>query len=273
MNKSLLLFASLVAILVGCADEDPGVETEPTSTAVCGNGSVEGDESCDDGNILSGDGCSAFCAQEEICDDDADNDGDDTIDCLDRDCANHAACAGPAEDCDTVGDEDGDGQADCDDSDCAGEPACGGATEDCDTAGDEDGNNLADCADPACSEDPDCQTGLPEDCDTVGDEDGNNLADCEDPECSEHASCQTPVEDCDTVGDEDGNELADCDDPACADLEACDNCGDGVLQEDEDETCDNGEENADEPNQCRLDCLLPTCGDDIIDDAEPYEEF
>ena len=272
MNKQLLSFVALFALLVGCADEDPGVDTDPDPTAECGNNSVETGETCDDGNTLSGDGCSAFCVQEEVCDDGADNDGDDNIDCLDRDCANHAACGEPTEDCDTVGDEDGDGNADCDDSDCAAEPACSTATEDCDTEGDEDGNDLADCADPACSDDPAWQTGLPEDCETGGDEDGNDLSDCDDPACSEHASCQTPVEDCDTEGDEDGNELADCDDPACADLEACDNCGDGTLQEDEDETCDNGEENADEPNLCRLDCQLPTCGDDIIDDAEPYEE-
>ncbi len=31
---------------------------------VCGDGLVEGDESCDDGNLLDGDGCSALCAIE-----------------------------------------------------------------------------------------------------------------------------------------------------------------------------------------------------------------
>jgi len=31
----------------------------------CGNGVIEGDEACDDGNIVVGDGCSAACAEEE----------------------------------------------------------------------------------------------------------------------------------------------------------------------------------------------------------------
>ncbi len=32
---------------------------------VCGNGAVEGDEVCDDGNTLSGDGCNATCTQQD----------------------------------------------------------------------------------------------------------------------------------------------------------------------------------------------------------------
>ena len=34
--------------------------------AECGNGTVEGDEECDDGNVIDGDGCSSTCAMEEI---------------------------------------------------------------------------------------------------------------------------------------------------------------------------------------------------------------
>ncbi len=57
----------------------------------CGNGSVEGSEQCDDGNIASGDGCSSSCVSEfcgdgivqsglgELCDD-GDLDPDDTCD-------------------------------------------------------------------------------------------------------------------------------------------------------------------------------------------------
>lgn len=36
----------------------------PRGPAVCGNGVLEGAESCDDGNIVSGDGCSSSCASE-----------------------------------------------------------------------------------------------------------------------------------------------------------------------------------------------------------------
>jgi len=42
-------------------------------SAVCGNGIVEGSEQCDDGNLVNGDGCSSQCLVEvsfdiEICD-------------------------------------------------------------------------------------------------------------------------------------------------------------------------------------------------------------
>jgi len=33
----------------------------------CGNGTVEGEELCDDGNILPGDGCSSDCKSVEVC--------------------------------------------------------------------------------------------------------------------------------------------------------------------------------------------------------------
>ena len=37
------------------------------TTTVCGNGKVEGSEQCDDGNDVSGDGCSPFCRLEPNC--------------------------------------------------------------------------------------------------------------------------------------------------------------------------------------------------------------
>ena len=40
------------------------VQNLHTAATVCGNGLVEGSEKCDDGNILSGDGCSATCQLE-----------------------------------------------------------------------------------------------------------------------------------------------------------------------------------------------------------------
>src|SRR5690242_12616278 len=33
----------------------------------CGNGVVEADEACDDGNILDGDGCAKDCSSDERC--------------------------------------------------------------------------------------------------------------------------------------------------------------------------------------------------------------
>lgn len=42
-------------------------------------------------------------------------------------------------------------------------------------------------------------------------------------------------------------------------------CGDGIVNQSEEE-CDNGEQNSNtEPNACRENCLFPSCGDAIID--------
>lgn len=42
----------------------------------------------------------------------------------------------------------------------------------------------------------------------------------------------------------------------------------GILAEE----CDEGDDNADEPDRCRLDCRLPTCGDGIIDSDEECDD-
>jgi TonB family protein len=42
----------------------PSVVVAPPAAAACGNGAVEAGEQCDDGNLQSGDGCSASCARE-----------------------------------------------------------------------------------------------------------------------------------------------------------------------------------------------------------------
>lgn len=41
-------------------------EIEIPNPVICGNGNVEGNESCDDGNTVSGDGCSASCQAESL---------------------------------------------------------------------------------------------------------------------------------------------------------------------------------------------------------------
>ena len=48
-------------------------------------------------------------------------------------------------------------------------------------------------------------------------------------------------------------------------------CGDAVLDQGED--CDDGELNSDDlPNACRTDCSLPSCGDGVIDDGEDCDD-
>jgi cysteine-rich repeat protein len=47
-------------------------------------------------------------------------------------------------------------------------------------------------------------------------------------------------------------------------------CGDGVV--DTGEECDNGDENADIADACRIDCTIPTCGDGIADTPEECDD-
>lgn len=50
--------------LTGCAP--PPTPTATPGAAVCGNGVIEGDEECDDGNTLGADGCAANCTRESL---------------------------------------------------------------------------------------------------------------------------------------------------------------------------------------------------------------
>lgn len=62
MNKNLgligiLVFVLILAFIVNTESVDPPV------TSVCGNGIVEGDEACDDGNTYPCGGCNADCTR------------------------------------------------------------------------------------------------------------------------------------------------------------------------------------------------------------------
>ncbi|PRQ05725.1 DUF4215 domain-containing protein [Enhygromyxa salina] len=79
----------------GDGDGDPTGDGDTADPGECGNGVVEGAESCDDGNTESGDGCSASCKHEgpiecggQIyqCGDTLDNDDDGLIDLEDPEC-------------------------------------------------------------------------------------------------------------------------------------------------------------------------------------------
>jgi len=93
---------------------------------LCGNGSLDPGEECDDGNNDAGDGCSATC-DIEACLDGFDNDGDGFCDtpagsCTDGSTAGDPGCATPDDlserspllVCDDGADNDGDGRADFD---------------------------------------------------------------------------------------------------------------------------------------------------------------
>jgi hypothetical protein len=65
---------------------------------------------------------STLCPEPEVCDDGADNDLDELVDCADPDCAADGACVELV--CDDLQDNDGDGAVDCDDPDCADALVC-----------------------------------------------------------------------------------------------------------------------------------------------------
>ncbi len=75
-----------------------------------------------------------------------------------------------------------------------------------------------------------------------------------------------------------GSGPEDCDDGNSASGDGCTStcgiefCGDGIINN-RTEECDDGSANGNAPNKCRLGtCQLPECGDEIIDDASPFDE-
>ena len=228
------------ALLVACGGESPGEGGGEGAAGSCGDGVLDllGGEQCDDGNLIDGDGCSALCqtedpgGDEEICDNEADDDGDGDVDCADSDCAESDACASE-EVCDSGEDDDGDGDVDCADSDCAD-------AEECATA---------------------------ELCDNGEDDDGDGDVDCDDADCADDAACAS-TEDCENGEDDDGDGDVDCDDADCT----CEtDCGDGVVDEGE-ECDDGDANSGTEPDACRTDCTFARCGDGVIDTGETCDE-
>jgi cysteine-rich repeat protein len=189
--------------------------------ATCGNGAVEVDEPCDDGNLVSGDGCDANCTQTG--------------------CGNGIATAG--EDCDDGNGLSGDGcDVDCSVTGCGNGIVTLG--EQCD-----DGNPFpADGCDGGCTI-PGCGNGHrtnPEQCD-----DGNleNGDDCD-------ANCRRSACGNDIVA---GGE--DCDDGNLTSGDGCDancaptGCGNGVMTAGEE--CDDGNNAA--ADGCTPTCTIEGC--------------
>ena len=204
--------------------------------AVCGNGILEPGEVCDDGNRISGDGCSYDCLSNETC-------GNGYIDYV------------TGELCDDGNTIDGDG---CE-HDCKF-PGCGNGILDpgevCDDGNRVDGDG--------CSRD--CMSN--ETC-------GNGIRDpgeeCDDGNLIDHDGCQSncKVERCgDGIVDPPDVHNAfvgeQCDDGNVDNTDACLNtcknasCGDGFAWAGH-EACDDG--NKDNTDDCTNACEFPRCGD------------
>ena len=253
-----------------CAAAQPVCIVNP-----CGNGRVDSGETCDDGNILSGDGCSPSCGNEacgnglvepgERCDDGNTTNGDNcSADCLSLEtCGNGIkdvkSGGTTAEGCDDGNMENGDGCR----ADCKALEFCGNGLVDV--------NEVCDDGLPVggpCS--PDCQSGLGcgngfldpgEQCD-----DGNTADndDCRFPSCK-HAVCGDGVEnttgirfeECDGGTTGVPTETVDCN-IDCTDSA----CGDGKVNQTDSEECDNGTLN--DSAACDNDCTTPVCGDNHV---------
>ncbi len=191
-------------------------------------------------------GLSEVCVPEpdpEVCDDGADNDGDEDVDCDDADCTDDPACLPDPEVCDDGSDNDEDGAIDCRDEDCVEAPAC---QEVCDDGIDNDFNMLIDCDDFACIDDPACAF-TPEDCDDGIDNDDDQAVDCDDIDCANDPACLPDPEVCNDGQDNDGDQAVDCDDADCVNDPAC-----AIPTE----ICNDGQDN---DGDQAVDCLDADC--------------
>jgi len=132
---AVLVVCAAVATRVLVADPTLGADPQQAGSAAspstCGNGKVQPakGEVCDDGNNVSGDGCSADCRSEEMC-------GNGIVD------------PGTGEQCDTSG-QTASCNADCTVAFCGDGKVNSARGESCDTAGPSPTCN-AFCQVPAC---------------------------------------------------------------------------------------------------------------------------
>jgi cysteine-rich repeat protein len=209
----------------------------------CGNGRVDRDEACDDGNTTAGDGCAADCGSREQC-------GDGVIDdALGEQCDDGNRTSGDA--C----------QATCQ------RPACGDGVVDeayfeaCDLGADNSGAPDAACR-PTCQLRR-CGDGVRDPAAGEICDDGNVAGgDGCSADCGSAETCGNdlvdPGEECDDGNDLDGDGCqADCRAPIC---------GDGIVDAQHFEECDLGAGNSDAPDAgCRPNCRLRACGDGVVD--------
>lgn len=231
-------------------------------TTECGDGIVEGDETCDDGNDVDTDACTNDCQiaecgdgvvwqDVELCDDGNDVETDGCRNnCQFNICGDGILNFG-IEECDDGNDDNRDGcLVGCQLATC-GDAVVQEGIEECD-----DGNTdnrdacLVGCVAALCG-DGFVRRGV-EDCDDGNDNDADDCRnDCTFPRCGD--GIEDPFEECD-----DGNDANDDDClTSCFDAD----CGDGFLHA-EDEECDDG--NDDPSDDCSHRCNVTFCGDGLV---------
>ena len=250
--------------LAGC----PGGDDD--DNAVCGNGIQEIGESCDDGNTLDGDGCSATCEREGFCGngnrepgEECDDGNFDPGDGCDENCQVEEGCGNGrldvGEECDDDNLTNGDG---CSNLCVDEEPGavCGNGIwetgEGCEDGNTEDGDGCS----ATCEREDGCGNGTlegTEQCD-----DGNNVSG---DGCM--YDCRTEFFCGDDFCDEENNEACEYCPQDC-----CPSCGDGTLGPDEE--CDDG--NNEPGDGCSAGCLdedgTATCGNGIWEVGEECDD-
>ena len=264
----VLFLLSILVLTTSSCHTVWGIEGLATDVGVCGDGFVTvGTELCDDGNWISGDGCSADCQSLEICGngyvdiDEACDDGGATgacdIDCTWAECGDGLVNPAAGEACD-----DGAMTAECDD-DCT-LPMCGDgrhnslAGEACDHLG-ESATCDYDCSPVLCG-DGILNRLAGEQCDAGGSSNSTcSAVTCQHSECGDGTLDMFEV--CDDGNTENGDGCSmDC---------LSETCGDGIRQLDQ-EDCDPSPERFNDAN-CDLDCSDVICGDGIVNLSDGEE--
>jgi trimeric autotransporter adhesin len=259
VTRLALALATWLAIAVaGCGGESPPAEG-------CGNGTREGVERCDDGNLADGDGCDADCTitacgngivtAGEACDDGNAKNGDGCdVNCAVPACGNGARA--PGERCDDGNLTDGDGcDHDCTITRCGNGIAT--ASEVCDDGNLTNGDGcdvnctISACGNGAAAPDERCDDG------NLTDGDGCDH-DCTVTRCGNAIA---------TAGEA-------CDDGNLTNGDGCDVnctisvCGNGALAPGE--ACDDG--NLANGDGCDSNCTVTRCGNAIVTAGEVCDD-
>lgn len=243
----------------------PSVCTESGFNCVqgCGNGQMDRDEVCDDGNLLSGDGCSSDCKSNETCgngirdiDEECDVGDADSSEGCDDNCTFKSCGDGyrdTGESCDDGNHIDGDRCS----ANCLSDETCGNGyvdgnqpfSEECDDGNATDGDGCSrQCMDENCGNGV---LDAEEVCDDGNTTDGDGCS----ANCKSFERCGDAILDLGEECDQGKADTIECDDDCTVPA-----CGDGHVNAEAGEECEEDDDTA----TCDSDCTLPTCGDGYV---------
>lgn len=274
-------------------DTDGDGVGDACESPLCGNGTVDSGEDCDDGNSNNNDDCTNLCLNATCGDGIVWNAGSGTEQCDDGDGSNNNACTNACLSA-VCGDgivwNLGGGSEACDDGDSNNNNDCtnaclnatcgdgivwnaGTGTETCDGDGAGNGGETATC-------DTDCTAA------SCGDGTLNLTAGetCDDGNAINNDDCTnvcTPADCGDGIVWNQGAGSEECDDANANNNDDCTSfcrnatCGDDFVwnQGTGTEECDNGALNSDtEADACRTTCVNAACGDEVVDTGEECDD-